>query len=170
MRMLQFKKGWVTRDFVIAGLLFTGVIAMFVLFIAGLSAEYNQPELVSATFSENYDKLGEISDKVEVMRGTTAAGEGLSLVGAFDIAFTATFTVIQLVFSTLALAGSIPAKVIVDFTFIDSFKPASANPVEIVGIIKANTKRPTARIVTLTKKINISGRSPFFVWNNFILN
>ncbi len=120
MKMLQFKKGWVTRDFVIAGLLFTGIISMFVLFIAGMATEYNQPGLVSATFSENYDKLGEISDKVEVMRGTTAAGEGLSLVGAFDIAFTATFTVIQLVFSTLALAGTIPAKVIVDFTFIDS--------------------------------------------------
>ncbi len=120
MKMLQFKKGWVTRDFVIAGLLFTGVISMFVLFVGGMAAEYNQPGLVSATFTDNYDKLGEISDKVEVMRSTTAAGEGLSLIGAFDIAFTATFTVIQLVFSTLALAGTIPAKVIVDFTFIDS--------------------------------------------------
>ena len=120
MKMLQFKKGWVTRDFVIAGLLFTGVISMFVLFVGGMAAEYNQPGLVSATFTDNYDKLGEISDKVEVMRSTTAAGEGLSLIGAFDIAFTATFTVIQLVFSTLALTGTIPAKVIVDFTFIDS--------------------------------------------------
>lgn len=120
MKMIQTKKGWVTRDFVIASLLFTGVIAMFVLFIAGMSAEYDQPDLVSSTFSDNYNKLGEISNKVEVMRATTSAGEGLSLIGAFDIAFTATFTVIQLVFSTLALAGSIPAKVIVDFTFIDS--------------------------------------------------
>lgn len=120
MKYIQFKKGWVTRDFVIASLLFTGVISMFVLFLAGMATEYNQPDLVSPTFSANYDKLGEISDKVEVMRSTTATGEGLSLIGAFDIAFTATFTVIQLVFSTLALAGSIPAKVIVDFTFIDS--------------------------------------------------
>lgn len=120
MKFMQFKKGWITRDFIIASLLFTGIIAMFVLFIAGMAAEYNQPDLVSSTFSANYDKLGEISEKVEVMRSTTAAGEGLSLIGAFDIAFTATFTVIQLIFSTLALAGSIPAKVIVDFTFIDS--------------------------------------------------
>ncbi len=114
------KRGWITRDFVVASLLFTGVVAMFVLFVAGMAAEYNQPNLVSSSFSENYDNLGEVSDKVEVMRSTTAAGEGLSLIGAFDIAFTATFTVIQLIFSTLALAGTIPAKVIVDFTFIDS--------------------------------------------------
>ena len=123
--MIQFKKGWVTRDFVISTLLFTGIVAMFVLFIGGLSAEYNQPDLVSSSFSSNYDKLGVISDKVEVMRSTTAAGEGLSLVGAFDIAFTATFTVIQLVFSTLALAGSLPAKIIIDFTFIDSIVAAN---------------------------------------------
>ena len=120
MKYIQFKKGYIIRDFVIAGLLFTGIISMFVLFLAGMSAEYNQPDLVSSSFSSNYDKLGEISDKVEIMRSTSAAGEGLSLVGAFDIAFTATFTVIQLVFSTLALAGSLPAKIIVDFTFIDS--------------------------------------------------
>lgn len=120
MRMLQFKKGWVTRDFVVAALLFTGVVSMFVLFIGGMAAEYNQPGLVSESFSSNYNKLGELSDEIEIMRSTTAAGEGLSLVGAFDIAFTATFTVIQIVFSTLALAGTIPAKIIVDFTFIDS--------------------------------------------------
>ncbi len=125
MNYLKSKKGFVTRDFVIAGLLFTGVVAMFVLFIAGMAAEYDQPDLVSESFSDNYDKLGDLSDKVEIMRSTTAAGEGLSLIGAFDIAFTATFTVIQLVFSTLALAGTIPAKIIVDFTFIDSIVAAN---------------------------------------------
>lgn len=114
-KLLSDKRGWVTRDFVIAGLLFTGIIAMFVLFIAGMSAEYNQPDLVSSSFSSNYNKLEEISNKVEVMRATTATGEGLSLIGAFDIAFTATFTVIQLVFSTLALAGSLPFNIVKDF-------------------------------------------------------
>ena len=125
MKYIQFKKGFIIRDFVIATLLFTGIIAMFVLFIAGMAAEYNQPDLVSSTFSSNYDKLGEISDKVEVMRSTSAAGEGLSFKGVFDVAFTATFTVIQLVFSTLALAGSLPVKIIIDFTFIDSTVAAS---------------------------------------------
>ncbi len=118
--LLKDKRGWVTRDFVIATLLFTGVIAMFVLFIAGMASEYNQPDLVSSSFSSNYNKLGEISDKVEVMRSTTTTGAGLNPISVFGVVFSAAFTVIQLVFSTLALAGSIPAKIIVDFTFIDS--------------------------------------------------
>ncbi len=125
MIFMKNKRGWVTRDFVIAALLFTGVVAFFVLFMAGMSVEYNQPGLVSSSFSANYDKLGDLSEKVELMRSTTAGGEGLSLIGAFDIAFSATFTVIQLVFSTLALVGSIPAKIIVDFTFIDSMVAAN---------------------------------------------
>jgi hypothetical protein len=116
---LNFKKGWVLRDFVVAGIFLTGVIAFFVLFIAGISTEYNQPDLVSSSFAENYDKLENITDKVDVMRSSIASGEGLSLVGSFDIAFTATFTVIQLVFSTLALVATMPIKVISDFTFID---------------------------------------------------
>tara|TARA_Y100000310_G_scaffold289130_1_gene315305 strand:- start:744 stop:1196 length:453 start_codon:yes stop_codon:yes gene_type:complete len=115
----NFKKGWVLRDFVVAGIFLTGVIALFALFIAGISSEYDQPELVSASFSENYNKLENITDRVDVMRSSIASGEGLSLIGSFDIAFTATFTVIQLVFSTLALVATMPIKVISDFTFID---------------------------------------------------
>ncbi len=124
-KIIQFKKGWLIRDFVFASLLFTGIVAMFVLFIAGMSVEYNQPNLVSSSFSSNYDKLGEISDKVEIMRETAAAGKGLSLIGLFDIAFSAAFTVIALIWSTLALAGSLPAKIIVDFTFVDSLVAAN---------------------------------------------
>ena len=120
MKIIQTKKGWVLRDFVMAGLLFFGVVSFFVLFIAGMSAEYNQPDLVSSSFSSNYNKLTDISDKAGVMLDSVSAGEGLSLIGAFDIAFTATFTVFQLVVSTLILVGTLPAKIIVDFTFIDS--------------------------------------------------
>ena len=78
-----------------------------------------------SSISCNSDTLGANADKVEVMRSTSAAGEGLSYKGVFAVAFTATFTVIQLVFSTLALAGSLPLKIIKDFTFIDSTVAAS---------------------------------------------
>ena len=120
MKLIQTKQGWVTRDFVEAGLLFSGIVTFFVLFITGISVEYNQPNLVSDSFSTNYNKLSNISDKVGVMLTTVSAGQGLSLVGAFDIAFTATFTVFQLVISTLDLVGTLPGLIIVDFTFIDS--------------------------------------------------
>ncbi len=118
--MIKTKKGWIARDFVVAGLLFAGVISFFVLFFTSLGSEYGNSDLVSESFSENYDKLSELSEKVDTMRSSSTAGEGLSFLGSFDVAFQATFTVIQLVFSTLGLVASIPGKMIVDFTFIDS--------------------------------------------------
>lgn len=114
------KKGWIARDFVVAGLLFSGIISFFVLFFLSMGAEYGNNDLINPQFSENYDKLTDIADKVNTMRATSTAGEGLTFLGTFDVAFQATFTVIQLVFSTLSLIASIPGKVIVDFTFIDS--------------------------------------------------
>jgi hypothetical protein len=114
------RKSWIARDFVVAGLLFSGIISFFVLFFLSLGAEYDNPDLVNEEFSENYDKLTAISEKVDTMRLASTAGEGLSFLGTFDVAFQATFTVIQLVFSTLALVASIPGKMVVDFTFIDS--------------------------------------------------
>lgn len=122
---LKFKKGWIARDFVVAGLLFSGIISFFVLFLSGLGSEYSNTDLTSDTFSANYDKLTAIADKVEVMRSSSTAGEGLTFLGSFDVAFQATFTVLQLVFSTLGLVGSIPGKMIVDFTFIDSIVVAN---------------------------------------------
>lgn len=117
---INFKKGWIFRDFVIAMILFSGIVSLFVLFIGGMSQEYNRSDLVSESFSNNYDKLDDLTEKVETMRSTTTGGEGLSFSGTFDVAFGATFTVFQLVFSSLALMATLPAQMIVDFTFIDS--------------------------------------------------
>ena len=63
----------------------------------------------------NYNKLVETTNKVEVARSTTASGEGLGFRGAFDVAFASTFTVIQLVFSTLDLYGTVIGSFAGDF-------------------------------------------------------
>ncbi len=113
------KKAWITRDFVIAGLLFAGVISFFMLYFMSLGAEYNNEDLVNEQFSKNYDQLSELSNKVNIMRATSTAGEGLTFLGTFDVAFQSTFTVIQLVFSTLALVATMPINMVADFKFID---------------------------------------------------
>lgn len=109
------KRGYLTRDFVQAGLLLTGVVAIMVLMVAGIAAEYDNTTIVDPSFSENYDKLSDITDNVEIIRETTTSGEGLSFRGAFDVAFGAAFTGIQLVFSTLTLLGSVVSNFSQDF-------------------------------------------------------
>lgn len=111
------KKGFNTRDFVMAGILFSTIIALFVLAIAGIQQEYNSDLLTNPEFAENYDRLTEQTAKIETARSAAAAGEGLSFVGTFDVAFQSTFTVIQVVFSTLNLFGDMTGSFAEDFGF-----------------------------------------------------
>jgi len=111
------KKGFLTRDFVVAGILFSGLIALFVLAIAGIQSEYNSDLLTNPEFAENYDKLTEQTAKIETARSAASAGEGLSFLGTFDVVFQSTFTVIQMVFSTLDLFGDMSGSFAEDFGF-----------------------------------------------------
>lgn len=109
------KKGFLTRDFVMAGILFSGLIALFVLAITGISDEYDSTLLVNEDYMDNYNRLTEQTDKMETARSSAAAGEGLSFIGTFDVAFQSTFTVIQMVFSTLDLFGDMSDNFAGDF-------------------------------------------------------
>lgn len=112
---MMHKKSFLTRNFVIAGVLFSGIVALYVLMIAGISNEYDSTLLTNEEFSENYDKLVEQTERIETARATAAAGEGLSFIGTFDVAFQSTFTVIQMVFQTLNLFGDITGNFAEDF-------------------------------------------------------
>ena len=109
------KKGFLTRDFVISGILFSGMVALFVLMIAGISDEYDSTLLVNEDFAANYDTLLEQTDRIETARETASAGDGLSFLGTFDVAFQSTFTVIQMVFQTLNLFGDMSGSFAEDF-------------------------------------------------------
>jgi hypothetical protein len=109
------KKGFLTRDFVIAGIFSMGIIAIMILMVQGVADNYDNPDLVDPDFSKNYDKLENITSDVEVMLNTTRSGSGLSFRGAFDVTFGAAFTAIQLVFGILGLMGGIVENLVVDF-------------------------------------------------------
>ena len=109
------KKGFLTREFLIAGILFSGMVALFVLMIAGISDEYDSTLLINEDFASNYDTLVEQTDRIETARETSAAGDGLSFIGTFDVAFQSTFTVIQMVFQTLDLFGDMSGSFAEDF-------------------------------------------------------
>lgn len=111
------KKGFLIRDFVVAGVLSSLMIAMFVLAIAGIQNEYNSDLLTNPEFADNYDQLTDQVGKIETARSTAAAGEGLNFLGTFDVVFQSTFTAIQLVFSTLNLFGDMTGSFAEDFGF-----------------------------------------------------
>jgi len=127
---LKNKKSFLTRDFVIAGILFSGIIALWVLAIAGIQDEYDSTLLTDEDFASKYDKLTEQTKKIETARSSAATGEGLSFLGSFDVAFQSTFTVIQMVFSTLGLFGDMTGSFAEDF----GFDPTVSKIVFLIGL------------------------------------
>ena len=109
------RKGYLTRDFVIAGIFLMGVIALMILMVQGLADNYDRQDLVDETFSGKYNQLENITDDVKTMFDTTRSGSGLSFRGAFDVTFGAAFTVIQLIFGIIGLLSNTFANVLSDF-------------------------------------------------------
>jgi len=98
------KKGWVARDFIIAMLVFSGVLAMFVLMIGSVANDYNNTDIISPEFSDKFDKFSENVDTGGEMWAASSGEGGLSLVGTADLLFFSTFKVISLVFDSVSLA------------------------------------------------------------------
>jgi len=98
------KKGWVARDFIIAMLIFSGVLAMFVVMIGSVANDYGNTDIISPVFSEKFDKFSENVDTGGEMWGASTGEGGLSLVGTADLLFFSTFKVISLVFDSVSLA------------------------------------------------------------------
>lgn len=129
MRRIIRKKGFLTRDFVIAGILLMGIIAIMILMIQDVADNYGQQDLIDPDFAENYDKLTNVTSNVETILETTRSGSGLSFKGAFDVTFGAAFTAIQLVFSTLGLMQN----VFINFAGDFGIPSAISNIMFIVG-------------------------------------
>lgn len=116
----MIKKGFLTRDIVITGLIFTSIIALFVLMITSLATNYNQTSLVNDNVLDKYDKLNTLTEDIDISRVQVQSDEGISFIGVADTIFSATFTVIRMVFATLDMYGTISANFVSDFTFLDA--------------------------------------------------
>jgi len=120
---MKNKKGFLLRDIVITGLLFFGVIALFLILVTSASNGYNRPDIIDSKFSNNFNKLNTLvegDNGIDVVRGSVSNPEGLQLLGNFDIACSSMWTVFSLVWSTIDLYAGMGANFISTFTFIDA--------------------------------------------------
>ncbi len=96
------KKGEIlARDWVMSIILFSGIIALFVISVGTMADNYGTENITSESFSENFDKFEETTNIAQEMWDKTSGEGGLSTVGTFEILFAATFGVISLIFSSV---------------------------------------------------------------------
>jgi len=115
--------GFLVRDIVITGLLFTGIIALFVISLTSVATNYDRTDIVNEQFSKNFNKLNDLTSGqsgIETSRQQMTNASGLQLLGNFDIAFQSTWTVFALIWGTIDLYASMGSGVVSTFTFIPS--------------------------------------------------
>ena len=115
------RKSWLPRDLVVMSILIFGVVSLATLGIAGISQQYGSDALLSSNFQNNYNKLSTITNDVTTMNNVAKGNNGgLSFIGAFDVIFSATFTVISLLFNMVYLYTGVSASFVSDFTFLNA--------------------------------------------------
>lgn len=102
----QNYKGWVAKDFVLATLIFSAGIALFVIMIGSIANDYNNTEIIDSEFSNKFDRFENDTETISQMWDAVTSEGGLSLVGATELLFFGTFRVISLVFSSVVSAGT----------------------------------------------------------------
>jgi hypothetical protein len=117
---MQSKKGWLIRDFVLVGIVFGLIITLYVFAVAGIADNYNNSNMVNPTFSANYNKLQNNLNELDTSFKAVKGGNGLNLIGTFNIAFNSVFTVISMVWNGLLVYTGMAGSLVSDFTFLDA--------------------------------------------------
>lgn len=108
------------RDLIIAAVFFCGLMALFVVIMGAMAYNYDRNDLVSPTFSNNFNKLNSLTGQVnnQYLSVSNRNGTGLQLAGTFDVMFSASWGVIGLIFSTFDTYASMGTGIVSEFTFI----------------------------------------------------
>jgi hypothetical protein len=132
---LNFKKGFLPRDFLIGIILFSLVIVLVVIGAQSFGSEYGVT-MVNPEFSNRYDAYINMTTTAAQMFNSTASGSGLTLVGTFNSIFSGTFTVISLICQSVGLAVVSMANVFGDFNVpTEVYVPVGAAVISIISII-----------------------------------
>lgn len=116
-----FKKGFLLRDFVVVGILFGAIIALYIIQVASISSNYpNSTQIIDPNFAAHYSKLQTNLNNLNTGYSTVQGTGGLNLIGAFDVAFNSVFTVISMVWSGVTIYTGMAGNLVSDFTFLDA--------------------------------------------------
>jgi len=116
------KKGWLLRDFVIVGIIFGIILSLFLFGVADIASNYNDDTMISQSFSDHYSNLqtnlNQLNNANQAVQGGSS-GQGLNLIGTFNVAFNSVFTVIVMVWDGLLIYTGMASNISNDFTFLD---------------------------------------------------
>jgi hypothetical protein len=118
--IIQNKKGFLLRDFVVVSIIFGMIVGLFILSVADISQNYNNNQMINPTFAAHYSQLQNNLQKLDISnKAVQGSGGGLNLIGTFNVAFNSVFTVIVMVWDSLAIYTGMSLNFADDFTGFD---------------------------------------------------
>jgi len=110
------KKGELNaKTLVILLILFAGIVGLGYAIITDMSDSYAVENMTDEEFEENYDVLSDMSPDVYQMQTAVTSEEGTQSVSAYDILFTSTFTITDLVFGSVTIVNNLITNFAEDF-------------------------------------------------------
>ena len=101
------KKGqFLGRDWVVAVIIFSGIIALGFLMAADFAVSYDNADVIDENIEERYASVTETTAVADSAFSAISSKEGLTLVGAFDILFASGFTVISLLLNSVFIMSA----------------------------------------------------------------
>lgn len=103
------------RGYVIALILFSGIIAVSYVMFGSLATQYNNSDIVDEDFDTQYNKLSENADKIaEIQDGVRGNSTLAQLTGTTDLLFGSTLTVGNIIFSSFSTMGDQFSNIAID--------------------------------------------------------
>lgn len=116
--MLNKKGELLARDWIMILILFGAVTAIGYLIVADMansSTGYDVDNMTDESFQDNYDTLTETTSTIYQMQNATRSEEGMSVLSTYTTMFTATFSIISLIFGSFGMASNTMTNFAVDF-------------------------------------------------------
>ena len=117
--IIKQKKGFLLRDFVIVGILFGIIIALYIIQVSSVANNYGNTDIISEDFQNHYSKLSDNLNQLDTSFSSVKGTSGLDLIGSFNIAFNSVFTVIVMVWDGIMIYTGMTQNIASDFTFLD---------------------------------------------------
>lgn len=108
------KKAFLARDWVVAFTVCVALFAIGYLMVSGLATEYDNTDIIDEGFDDTYNRFEDISEDVAEMQNESTSESGLKVIGTITTMFDAGWTIIQLVFESLLLPGTMLEQFAID--------------------------------------------------------
>lgn len=117
--MMKDKRGFLLRDFVIVGILFGTIVALYIIQVASIANNYNNQDMIDPNFAEHYSKLQTNLNQLDTSYNAVKGTGGLNLIGTFNVAFNSVFTVVVMIWDGVQIYTGMASNVSGDFSFLD---------------------------------------------------